>query len=383
MLLHGAVEGVGEVEDGARGEHGGVAGRGVVHGVEAELVGVDGVLAQLALEVAQGQVGQVVGALVGLDEVGGEGGVDVEPGERPAAGGQGQARAVGVVERLGPRRVGEPGREGRVVLGPDVGDVDPGGVALARGHGDREHLAGAGAPGAVHRHPDALPGRRVLVQPRGGLAGAEAAPVELEAGLGLGAPRRARGRWCRAAGCAARRGTPARRAARGPPVRSQGRRTSSLGTHREGQVAHQRVELAVADHVAEVRAQRLALLARDLVGAGDDVVEAVELVDPLRGVALADAGDAGQVVGGLADDRRELGIAVGRDAVLLLDVGRGEPGQVAHAAHRVEHGGVLGDQLDGVAVAGEDQHLHALGERLGDEGGDDVVGLVALERRGG
>ena len=57
----------------------------------------------------------------------------------------------------------------------------------------------------------------------------------------------------------------------------------------EVEVADQRVEAAVADHVAEVLAERLALLAGDLVGVGDDVVEAVELVDPLRGVALAHA----------------------------------------------------------------------------------------------
>ena len=81
----------------------------------------------------------------------------------------------------------------------------------------------------------------------------------------------------------------------------------------EVEVADQRVETAVADHVAEVLAQRLTLLAGDLVGMGDDVVEAVVLVDPLRRVALAHAGHARQVVGGLADQRGELRIALGRD----------------------------------------------------------------------
>ena len=38
---------------------------------------------------------------------------------------------------------------------------------------------------------------------------------------------------------------------------------------------------------------------------------------------------------------------------------------------------MLGDELQGVAVTGEDEDVHLVGERLGDEGGDDVVGLEA------
>ena len=91
--------------------------------------------------------------------------------------------------------------------------------------------------------------------------------------------------------------------------RSHGCSARSAGRELEVEVADQGVELAVADHVAEVRAQRLALLAGDLVGVGDDVVEAVVLVDPLGGVARPDAGHAGQVVGGLPHERRELGVA--------------------------------------------------------------------------
>ena len=158
---------------------------------------------------------------------------------------------------------------------------------------------------------------RVLVEPRGGLARGQAATVELEARLGLdgvvgiGVDRVEQP----AAQLAAELELVEELEAGGAVPRLPG---EAVGTHRQGQVAHERVELAVADDVAEVGAQRLALLAGDLVGAGDDVVEAVELVDPLRGVALADARHAGQVVGGLAHDGGELGVAVGRDAVLLL-----------------------------------------------------------------
>ena len=63
----------------------------------------------------------------------------------------------------------------------------------------------------------------------------------------------------------------------------------------EVEVGDQCVEPPVADHVAEVLAQRLALLAGDLVGVGDDVVEAVVGVDPLGGVALADTRTPGRL----------------------------------------------------------------------------------------
>ena len=165
VLLDRTVECSGQVEDRPCREHRRVAGRRVVEGVEAELVDVGRVLAQLSLEVAQGQVGQGVGTLVGLDEIGGEGGVDLEAGQLPSAGGEREARAVGVVEDLGATRVREPRSERRVVLGTDVGHVDPGGVSRRRRDGDREHLSRPRTPGAGDGDPDPLAGRRVLVQP--------------------------------------------------------------------------------------------------------------------------------------------------------------------------------------------------------------------------
>ena len=49
-------------------------------------------------------------------------------------------------------------------------------------------------------------------------------------------------------------------------------------------------------------------------------------------------GDAGQVVGVLADQGRDLGVAVRGHGVLLLHGGGRHPGQLAHPAHGVEHG---------------------------------------------
>ncbi len=264
-----------------------------------------------------------------------------------------------------------------VVLGRHVGHVDPGGGAVGGGHREGDDLARARAPGALHGHADPLAGRHVGLQPGRHPAGGEPLAVELEALLGdLAARVGVDGVHQSGAQLAAELQLVEELEPGGAVPRLAGQ---LAGSHGQGQVTDQCVEPPVADDVAEVLAQRLALLAGDLVGPGDDVVQPVELVDPLRGVALAHTGHARQVVGGLTDDGRELGVAVGRHAVLVLDVRRGEASQVADPAHRVEHGGGLGHELDGVAVTGEDQHLHALGHGLGGERRDDVVGLVAVE----
>ena len=161
-----------------------VSRAGVVHRVEAELVGVAGVLPQLALEVAQGQVGEVVGALVGLDQVGRQSGVDVEPGEVPATRGQREHGALGVVDRLG-RAPGRPAtpRAPRRPRG-ELGHVEPGGRAVAGGQGEESTSPVPARQLPWTATPTPLPRRRVLVEPRGDLTGARRAPVELEAALG-------------------------------------------------------------------------------------------------------------------------------------------------------------------------------------------------------
>ncbi len=181
--LHLAVERLGEVDDGARVQHrrrGDVVaapGRVVEQRV---LVGL-ALGAQLATEVAQGEVGQVVGALVGLDEVGRQRGVADQALERPAVRGQGQLGSLGVVEDLRAGRVGQPGRQRGVVLGGQAGDVDVRREPAGVGDGDPVDRAGAGAPGAADVDADVLvaePGQEV-----GDLAGTEPAPGQLEAAL--------------------------------------------------------------------------------------------------------------------------------------------------------------------------------------------------------
>ena len=106
--------------------------------------------------------------------------------------------------------------------------------------------------------------------------------------------------------------------------------------------------------------------------------EVAVLREPLRRGLGADPGHAGEVVALLADQGREVGVEPGRDAVALLDRGRVDPGQVADALAGVEHRDVVGDELEGVPVTGDDRDVEALGGRLVGERGDDVVGLEAL-----
>ena len=106
-LLELVVERGGQVEHRPGVQHLGLAGPRpagpdvTVEPVEAELAVVGRPLAQLALEVADGEVGQVVGALVGAGEVGRQRGVALEAGQRHPAGGEGEHRPLGVVEHLG------------------------------------------------------------------------------------------------------------------------------------------------------------------------------------------------------------------------------------------------------------------------------------------
>ncbi len=149
--------------------------------------------------------------------------------------------------------------------------------------------------------------------------------------------------------------------------------------HAQGQldVGQQGVELAVDPHLVDVGAQVLARLALDLVGGVQQGGEAAVRGDPLGGGLGPDAGHARQVVAGLTDERGEVGVALGRDAVLLLDGRRVHPGQLGHTLLGVQDGDVAVDELQRVAVAGADQHLHAGRLGLRGQGRQDVVGLDA------
>ena len=147
--------------------------------------------------------------------------------------------------------------------------------------------------------------------------------------------------------------------------------------HAKVDVAHQRVDLAVEAHLVDVGAQGLALLAADLVGVRDDAVEAAVLVDPLGGEPVADARHAGDVVGRLAAQRGQIRVLGGRHMVFLLDGLRRHVLEVLEMVPRIQHGDVVVDQLEGVAVAGQHQRAVAGPVAQRGERADHVVALIA------
>ena len=101
------------------------------------------------------------------------------------------------------------------------------------------------------------------------------------------------------------------------------------------------------------------------------------MVIHLAAVLGPDPRHAGEVVGRLADEGGQVAVALGWDEVALLDGGRVHPPHVRDSSDGIDHRHVVGDQLEHVTVARDDDDLHALRGRLRREGRDDVVGLVA------
>ena len=119
-------------------------------------------------------------------------------------------------------------------------------------------------------------------------------------------------------------------------------------------------------------------LAFQLTGVGGEILQAVVHLQPLRRRLRTDTRHPGQVVAGLPDQRGQVRIARRRGEVPLLHHLRSHPAQVGDPLPRVEHRHVLGDQLEGVPVAGADQHLEPQGFGPRRQRADHVVGLEPL-----
>ncbi len=381
-LGEAGVEQRGEVEHGAGLEHQrlGAGGRVLLRGVEGELAGLGGRgRGERAGQVLLGEHLQGEGAAAGLLQVGGEGGVGDDALDAPAALGEGPHDLLGDVQGLGGGRVGQPGGEGALVLLGEQRRVEPRG-RLPGGESDFGDLAGAERPAVDGGQRDRGLVGGVLAQPGGeGARVGEEFAVDLDAGGEFGGLGLDGGRVDAVDAVAEVGVAELQRLHERGDGRAVERRAGQVGhAQREFDVPDQLGQDAVALDRVEVLAQLLADLALDLVGPGDQLVEGAELVDPLGGGLLADAGDAGQVVGRVAAQGREVGVLAGGDAVLLGDLLRGVAGQLGDALGRVEHGDVLGDELERVPVAGDDVDVEAGRLGGGGQGGDDVVRLEAL-----
>ncbi len=132
--------------------------------------------------------------------------------------------------------------------------------------------------------------------------------------------------------------------------------------HRQLHVGEQAVELAVAADVFDVIAEVAADHALDLAGTLEQLVEGAELREPLDGRLLPHLRHTGEVVAGLTDEGGDVGVLLGTDAVALLHRRRVVALELRDTLHgRIQQRDVVGDELDGVAVSGDHEHVVALG----------------------
>ena len=150
------------------------------------------------------------------------------------------------------------------------------------------------------------------------------------------------------------------------------------GRHLKVHVGEQAIEAAVAHDVVHVFTQGRSALSTDLVCPRQKVVQAVVLVNPLRGSLRTDTRNAGQVIRGLTHDCGNLGIAVRRHAVLLLHRLRSHAAQIAGTRARVQHRDVVSHRLEGVAVTGYDKDRRTIVARAVRERRENVVRFEAL-----
>ena len=371
------VEDLGQFDDGARFQHvlfGELRGSPVV--VEQRELPVTGpvVGTQLTTEVAQGEVVEVEGALTGPHDVGRQRRVTGDPGEPPAPRPQRMNPPLDLVQGLAHRGVGKPVGKGLLVVGVHGGDIDVGRGAV--GGGDCQ----AGGVGADHHmrcrdRESAASGAGVLGEPRPHLALPQHSSVQIEARFRFGRGGTQRREQSIAQNSELEIVEELVDAVAVPADHGQ-----FVGPGRQLHVADQFGELTIGLHRRQVCAQCVADLALHLVDMIDEGGQRAVLPNPLRGRLLPHARDAGKVVAGVTTQRRIVRILRRGQAVLLLHLGRGEPRQIRDALARVEHRHRVVDQLQRIAVAGDDQHRVALGVGLGGERGDDVVGLVPLDR---
>ena len=220
---------------------------------------------------------------------------------------------------FGTGRVGQPLDQRPLVdvgerLGVDVGRV-VGRAALDREPDALDH-AGAAAPAAAQAHPDPAAGAGVLLQPARHLVRAEHGrrsrrsrsrpPARLAVSVWNSRSRSTRNCRLSKSLCTS--------------SRSHWPSTQVLRADRHRHVPDQLGQLPVAQHAGQVRPQRVAGLALDLVDPLDQRGQRAELADPLGRGLLADARHARQVVAGVAAQRGEVRILRGGQPVPRLDL---------------------------------------------------------------
>jgi hypothetical protein len=119
----------------------------------------------------------------------------------------------------------------------------------------------------------------------------------------------------------------------------------------------------------------LALLALELIAVGQHRGEVAVLLEQLGRGLRADAGDAGNVVGAVADHAQVIDHLLRRDALLLQQF----LGAAQDVLARIPGADAVVQELVDVLVLGAQAHIHAGGARLFRQGREHIVGLVARD----
>ena len=292
---------------------------------------------------------QLVGALIGMREVRRQHRVALDGAESPAARRKRMARTLRVVHDKGRGR-GQDLAECFLLLGAQFDGVDHERLVV-RGEDKAGDVATSGPHVALNEHSE----RRVGASPLGNVAGSiREGHRDLHLGHSLGrlvdAPLpHADARDLAHLLTQTTKFERIKETIDGCDIR--GAAGQITGRHLKVHVGEQAIEAAVAHDVIHVFAQGRSALAADFVGPRQQVVQAVVLVNPLRGSLRADARNTGQVIRGLTHDCGNLGIAMRRHAVLVLHRLRSHTAQIAGPRARVQHGHIVSHRLEGVAVA--------------------------------
>jgi hypothetical protein len=146
------------------------------------------------------------------------------------------------------------------------------------------------------------------------------------------------------------------------------------------QIAHDRRQPLAASGLVDPGGQGISGSRRsNLVEVGDDRLDVAVLRNQRFGRLLANTGDAGDVVRGVANQRLVVGDVLGTKAVTSPDRVRVEVAQVSEAlGSRQNDRRVLVDELQQVAIARNDDHFYVtLVTADAGEAADDIVSLVA------
>ena len=148
----------------------------------------------------------------------------------------------------------------------------------------------------------------------------------------------------------------------------------------EGQrhAAADRGQLAREQGLLAAERQRLAQLAGDEREVVVEALDGAVLGDQLHGRLLAHPLDAGDVVDRVAHEGHHVGNLLGPHAPALAHLGLVVHDALARAPEHGQHAHARADELQQVLVAGDDDDVEVgHGQRVLDEGGQRVVGLVA------